>query len=247
MKLKKIASLMLAGVMAVSMLTACGEGNNIDDTQKPTEPDVTPAAGYSATFEGRLSAGANANISMSDSADLNAALKYAMDFAADNHIAWDYNWNNNNTVKFVNPKSIDAGDLGVVATELIKKADSNKEGIVDSWDASDAVEKLLPTTNSGDSQYYKNDNVDVVMLYVVDGGLSTDAAVMEVADDLKEDIENLTRVYQSRNQGGAPDSGKHTATQYTYTGSVSADTITLDANHGKSVTFVAVEIVRELA
>ena len=245
MKLKKILSLAAAGVMAVSMLTACG--SNTIDEQPPVDNggDTTPAAGYSATFEGRLSAGANANISMSDSADLNAALKYAMDFAADNHIAWDYNWNHNNTVQFVNPKG--GSDLGVVATELIKKADSKKEGIVNSWVASTAVEKLLPVTDDSESMYYKNDDVDVVMLYVVDGGLSTDAAVMEVADDLNEDIENLTRIYQSQNQGGTPDSGKHTATQYTYTGSVSADTITLDANHGKSVTFVAVEIVRELA
>ena len=244
MKLKKIASLALAGVMAVSMLTACG--SNAIDEQPPVDNggDTTPAAGYSATFEGRLSAGANANISMSDSADLNAALKYAMDFAADNHIAWDYNWNHNNTVQFVNPKG--GSDLGVVATELIKKADSNKEGIVNSWDASEAVKNLLPVTDSSKSMYYKNDDVDVVMLYVVDGGLSTDAAVMEVADDLNEDIENLTRIYQSQVETDV-DTGKHTATQYTYTGSVSADTITLDANHGKSVTFVAVEIVRELA
>ena len=244
MKLKKIASLALAGVMAVSMLTACG--SNAIDEQPPVDNggDTTPAAGYSATFEGRLSAGANANISMSDSADLNAALKYAMDFAADNHIAWDYNWNHNNTVQFVNPKG--GSDLGVVATELIKKADSNKEGIVNSWDASEAVKNLLPVTDNSKSMYYKNDDVDVVMLYVVDGGLSTDAAVMEVADDLNEDIENLTRIYQSKTETDV-DTGKHTATQYTYTGSVSADTITLDANHGKSVTFVAVEIVRELA
>ena len=34
MKLKKIASLALAGVMAVSMLAGCGTTNNIDDTQK---------------------------------------------------------------------------------------------------------------------------------------------------------------------------------------------------------------------
>ena len=33
---------------------------------------------------------------------------------------------------------------------------------------------------------------------------------------------------------------------YHYTGSVSADTITLDANHGMSMTFVAVEVVRHL-
>ena len=39
MKLKKIASLMLAGVMAVSMLTACGEGSSNDNKEdnKPVE------------------------------------------------------------------------------------------------------------------------------------------------------------------------------------------------------------------
>ena len=47
MKLKKIASLMLAGVMAVSMLAGCS-GNTIDDTQKPEEPDVTPSTSADA-------------------------------------------------------------------------------------------------------------------------------------------------------------------------------------------------------
>ena len=39
MKLKKIASLMLAGIMAVSMLTAC-QGTNVDpeDPTNPVEP-----------------------------------------------------------------------------------------------------------------------------------------------------------------------------------------------------------------
>ena len=126
MKLKKIASLALAGVMAVSMLTACGEANNIDDTQKPTEPDVTPAAGYSATFEGRLSALAASNIDMSDSADLNAALKAAMDFAADGHIAQDYVLNYNNKVNFVS--GINNGtDLNQVMLLADRKADADKE------------------------------------------------------------------------------------------------------------------------
>ena len=42
MKLKKIASLALAGIMAVSMLTACGEGGNSGNTE-PENP-VTPAS-----------------------------------------------------------------------------------------------------------------------------------------------------------------------------------------------------------
>ena len=41
MKLKKIASLMLAGIMAVSMLAACGEGNTINEN--PGSSSSTPA------------------------------------------------------------------------------------------------------------------------------------------------------------------------------------------------------------
>ena len=235
MKLKKIASLALAGVMAVSMLTACGEANNIDDTQKPTEPDVTPAAGYSATFENRLSALAASNIDMSDSADLNAALKAAMDFAADGHIAKDYVLNYNNKVNFVS--GIDNGtDLNQVAVELISKADTDKEsmGKTSATKTLDVLNPLSKAVGVG------KDNVDVVMLYVVDGGLSTDAAVMEVADKVNSDIEKLVKTYN-----GTGDMTTHEV-DYNYTGSVSADTITLDANHGMSMTFVAVEVVRHL-
>ena len=235
MKLKKIASLALAGVMAVSMLTACGEANNNDDTQKPTEPDVTPAAGYSATFEGRLSALAASNIDMSDSADLNAALKAAMDFAADNHIAYDYDNKWNNTVTFI-PSTKNGSDLNQVAIELISKADTDKESMT-----KDSAENTLKVLNPLTGANYSKDNVDVVMLYVVDGGLSTDAAVMEVADKVNIEIEKLVKTYNT--------AGTHETTHevdYNYTGSVSAGTITLDADHGKSMTFVAVEVVRHL-
>ena len=44
MKLKKIASLMLAGVMAVSMLTACGSNDGAGNGNNGNEnPDPTPA------------------------------------------------------------------------------------------------------------------------------------------------------------------------------------------------------------
>ena len=235
MKLKKIASLMLAGVMAVSMLTACGDANTTDDTQKPEEPDTTPATGYSAIFESRLSALAASNIDMSDSADLNAALKAAMDFAADNHIAYDYDNKWNNTVTFI-PSTKNGSDLNQVAIELISKADTNKESL-GKKDYITTLKMLNPLTGVA----YDKDDVDVVMLYVVDGGLSTDAAVMEVADKVNIEIEKLVKTYNA-----AGTHGDTHEVDYNYTGSVSADTITLDADHGKSMTFVAVEVVRHL-
>ena len=236
MKLKKIASLALAGIMAVSMLTACDTtSNNNDQPTQPEEP-TTPANGYSATFEDRLSDLADANISMSDSSDLNAALQTAMDFASNSKIAWDYNWDANNTVKFIASSGLD--DQAQVAKELIKGADTDRESMGKAT-ATSTVRVLNPLM--GEVAYDK-DNVDVVMLYAVDGGLSTSAAVMEVADKLDGDIKALVRSYDAAdNQESTHDA------VYTYTGSVSADTITLDADHGKSVTFVAVEIVRALA
>ena len=236
MKLKKIASLALAGVMAASMLAGCNTTSNGND--QPTQPEepTTPATGYSATFEDRLSALADANISMSDSDELNAALQTAMDFASNSKIAWDYNWDANNTVKFIASSGLD--DQAQVAKELIKGADTDRESMGKAT-ATSTVRVLNPLM--GEVAYDK-DNVDVVMLYAVDGGLSTSAAVMEVADKLDGDIKALVRSYDAAdNQESTHDA------VYTYTGSVSADTITLDADHGKSVTFVAVEIVRALA
>ena len=158
-----------------------------------------------------------------------------MDFASDSKIAWDYNWNNKDTVAFV--QSVAGNDLNQVAIELISKADTNKEsmGKTSATTTLDVLNPLSKAVGVG------KDNVDVVMLYVVDGGLSTDAAVMEVADKVNSDIEKLVKSYNT----ATTDASTHEV-DYHYTGSVSADTITLDANHGKSMTFVAVEVVRHL-
>ena len=237
MKLKKIASLALAGVMAVSMLTACGEANNNNDTQKPTEPDVTPAAGYSAIFEDRLSAKSDANISMSDRADLNNALKAALEFSSDAVIADRYDEVlSQGKVYFVDHESGTA--IGQISTELINKADADKESLKKNDEI--GTVKLLNPNFDADSIAYDKDNADIVMLYVVTG-VSAKGAVMEVAESLDDDIDQLVRTYNSIGAVGT------TETLYNYTGSVSAETITLDADHGKSMTFVAVEIVRELA
>ena len=198
--------------------------------------DTTPATGYSATFEGRLSDRGDANISMSDNDALNNALKAAMDFASDSHIAFDYGINYNHKVNFVEGKA-NGTDLNQVAAELIKAADTDKESM--EKDVAEIFNVLNPNDNKDD---YKKDNLDVVMLYVVDGGLSTDAAVMEVADELNKEMEDLVRSYNTKGTNNST-----VENVYTYTGSVSADTITLDADHGKSMTFVAVEIVRKLA
>ena len=77
MKLKKIASLALAGIMAVSMLTACNTVNNGgDDTVVPPAEDTTPT-GYSATILDGTSSNTKSIMTSEDSAMLENAVKAA--------------------------------------------------------------------------------------------------------------------------------------------------------------------------
>ena len=73
MKLKKIASLMLAGIMAVSMLAACGSTTPNTD---PTEP-TTPAAGdFTTTVLNKSSELARDTFTVNDDTKLDDAVAY---------------------------------------------------------------------------------------------------------------------------------------------------------------------------
>ena len=79
MKLKKIASLMLAGIMAVSMLAGCKSGTNTD----PETPDVTPVNGAAAVVNSELDKNKE-KISFTDN---NVITGLMQDYFEENHIA----------------------------------------------------------------------------------------------------------------------------------------------------------------
>ena len=82
MKLKKIASLMLAGIMAVSMLAGCKSGsNNGGANQTPDEP-VSPSSNFTA----EVLAEANPVTQLVLKADTNTKLDQAVVYAAANHV-----------------------------------------------------------------------------------------------------------------------------------------------------------------
>ena len=95
MKLKKIASLMLAGVMAVSMLTACGDNaidNNPgdDDSIDPGINGVSAAVG--ALVKEELGDDYPAYVTFADSAELDKDLQYAVEYAGVMDIMPNYIW-----------------------------------------------------------------------------------------------------------------------------------------------------------
>ena len=228
MKLKKIASLMLAGVMAVSMLAGCQTTSNDQPTQ-PEQP-TTPATGYSATVQGKLSAIAKSKLTLSDDAKLDDALDYAVGFASANKIG-DWYVGHDNMAMIAGDSATSAGD---VTKSVIEAMDAGKDGL--SMANTDAVRNFL----SPDPVDFDDDNVDVVFTYIINGHTNMNNVLELVAEDISTDImDKLSIVY---NNGAGPNS----EVPYYYTGSVSAKTVDLDNSHGVSATFVAVELVRHI-
>ena len=228
MKLKKIASLMLAGVMAVSMLTACDTTSN----EQPTQPEqpTTPATGYSATVQKKLSTIAKAKLTLSDDAKLDDALDYAVGFASPNKIG-DWYINHDDMAIIDTSNNTSAGD---VAEHVIEVMDANKDGL-GKGDASEIKTFLSP-----DPDNFDKDDRDIVFTYIINGHAKMNNVLELVAEDISDKImDELSVVY---NYGG----GNNSEVPYYYTGSVSAKTVDLDDGHGVSATFVAVELVRHI-
>ena len=204
MKLKKIASLLLAGVMAVSMLTACDTTSN----EQPTQPEqpTTPATGYSATVQGKLSTIAKSKLTLSDDAKLDDALDYAVGFASANKIG-DWYVGHDNMAMIAGNSATSAGD---VTKSVIEAMDSGKNGL--NMTNTEDVRKFL----SPDDKNYPNDDVDVVFTYIINGHTNMNNVLELVAEDISKDImDKLSVVY---NVGG----GMNSEVPYYYTGSVSA-------------------------
>ena len=86
MKLKKIASLMLAGIMAVSMLAGCKTASN-NGNGGEGEGEVTPTSTTASVLRENLGGEARRNVTAVSNGDLDAALNSAVaDYCADSTI-----------------------------------------------------------------------------------------------------------------------------------------------------------------
>ena len=253
MKLKKIASLALAGVMAVSMLAGCSTTSNEVPQDPTTPPTTTPVSGKSAVFEAQLSDLADVKITMEDSADLQAALDAAaqnvgsatiIDFTNAIRTAQDgaygvrtianFDQYGNVYVADVNnglpngwgwnqTTNVRAGDLSVVADDM------------DGLSAYNAFNALVPGHKEVADE-------TVTMLFAVDGTVGEDAAVRQVAKVLDYQIGALQIDDDLSTTIGS--FGDHTTLHYSYTGSVCITNRALADNHGMSLNIIAVQITR---
>ena len=241
MKLKKIASLALAGVMAVSMLAGCSTTSvNPEPNPNPGNDEPT-VSGYSQMLYNHLTNAAKKKVTPQDSNDVNDALAAAMKYAAGNTIANSYDWFIDGDTHAVNnsdwrnaPDSLKNG-----AVELINELAAENTLKESVWMAFNVLDP--------DPANYQSDSMNISMLFVADGLKDYDAVMDEVAAWIDQQVQYLEDDYDLPGDfpQDFPDNGGHSMnTDYEYTMSVAADTITLTADHGKSMTFVAVNIAR---
>ena len=235
MKLKKIASLALAGVMAVSMLAGCSTTNG-ETTPDPDEDNgVVTTAGYSKTFEDTLSEYADRRISMSDSAELNAKLNTAIGNVSSSMMT-QFHKVNMDVVDLLNYDFNDHAvawmidDLGGVDVVLSQQ---------------DAFEALVPKPG----ELVEDSNLDktVVMLFAVDNAVDENAAVKQIANKLDADIRSLYNDNDSTDETVFVNENDHTTLNYTYTGSVSVASKNWVDVTTVGMHFVAVQINRVAA
>jgi len=228
MKLKKFASLLLAGVMAVSMLTACGD-NISDDTNGDDNTNTTPAVTYSSTFGAALKdqAAVDGKITMADNAELTANLNKAIEKLSAATIMRFYNDVDNNYVQRtavnINKTTMGAKDLDAIVADM--------DAVSETGAFSD-VKDMLGDFDEANKPW---EDKTVTMLFAVDSTVSANAAVAEVAAELNDEIGEL-----AINNVGNTNDQMH----YSYTGSVSVATKTLTENHGMGMHIVAVQITR---
>ena len=174
MKLKKIASLMLAGVMAVSMLAGC-QNANVDPEEPTDEPDVVVSDATNMLYS-ELSGSAKAMVTATANADLDKALQNA----ADKY--WDYN----STAKI---------------DKLIDVSNENRDNHGRTWQAAGALKSAMGADYtkigmpSEHDCFWNNDTSkkSMVTLYVVDAS-DSDAYVMEMlADEIDNAITHLPK------------------------------------------------------
>ena len=173
---------------------------------------------------------------MVDSTDLDDALKSAMSYVAGSSIASAYNWNLISTLKCVNWGTTYVSNDAMLEAALADMIDSMKAENVVSAAINDTFDVLDPYVNTDDER--RDDDRNITLMYVIDGKVGYDSVMKQVASQLSHEILALKTDYR--------EGGINTVLDYNYDVSVSADTITLDADHGKSVTVVAVNVARIL-
>ncbi len=239
MKLKNVVSLALAGIMAVSMLTACGEGDSNSTVTPPV--DNTTSTGLSAQLGAEASDLTNSKVTFADSTALNNALKHAVGNIGDRSISQAF-IRGINDVTYLGDLQV-WGAVSAAVGVLEDDMDVNVDMIATNRPVvADGVAATVNGLNPSNAQYDEN-NYNTVMLFAVDSGVEMTNIIEQLSDLIDDDMDDLVTSF---NVDDKNNDNQHEVS-YHYTCSVASTSKTfVDADTTFGVTFVAVEINRVL-
>ena len=225
MKLKKIASLMLAGVMAVSMLTACG-GNTVNEPEQPNQPEEPGITGFAASVNDELSTKVYNTVHFGSDATLTAALN-SIASKLNSHIL-------DNDAGFV--VDVDAQDFrSLMNVGVNNSLTSYQNDRTDEFGMDDPTNHA-DIRNYGDNNgrvdywsFFKNDTTDtttVADLVVIRGDLTQTGLAKRVAQYLSQLV----------NSGRMPLNNNNGSHKYDYTGNI--DVVKVDNAGGNFSSYV---------
>ena len=236
MKLKKIASLMLAGVMAVSMLTACNTTSNDNDDNQDDDIVIPVNDSFAVDINNELNTAQKNTLTITADSELEALLNKVADKFDDHSlqitkgdVVTSFVLDSQSTV----PQ--DARHLMGLKDDASLTTAVNGIGVASSW-APDGWNSVQNAGNYVWKYFGENDSTETTLDFiVVDGGQTEEGLAHEVADQLK------ALMTENRMPGEAVVATKDY--DYDYTGHVAS--IKLDNLRGdESFYVVAVEITK---
>ena len=252
MKLKKIASLALAGVMAVSMLTACDTTSNTPEGPNGGDDVITtPVNDMTSAFQLEMSEKAKMKVNMSYSSDLQDDLAFAagevsyatiLDFCTAVRTAGTFFGGVRTVANFDKSGNVYVADVNNGQWAVLDRVTTNKlagdlsvaAADMSALNVKNAFDELIPGTNELDDE-------TVTMLFVVDDTIGEANAVKQVGklvnsyfEKLRIDDDNLSDVRPGNDA---------TTFHYVYNGSVAIENKSIDS-HDMGVNLIAVEITR---
>ena len=252
MKLKKIASLMLAGIMAVSMLAACdGQTINNGNNGEENGPTTTDLSGEVLNILNDRDVTVPEYVTFKNDTALDAALKFAAGSAG---------------VMDVMPEYLASDTLVDVATDVYNNL-ANKVGVTESsdgdriWNTDIGSYAELVYAEKQDS--YKIDDAVSVHMAAVSGAIGEDNVKEQIADyieTLPEYLYSIIPTDDDEEELGGNFVHNYTVSISTYTKTVNSSVggaLDVDGNlpgttvngifggaNDPSVTFVAIQVVR---
>ena len=235
MKLKKIASLMLAGIMAVSMLTACDTTSNDNDDNQDDDIVIPVDDSFAVDINNELNTAQKNTLTITADSDLEALLNKVADKFDDHslqitagEVVTAFVLDSQSTVPQDARHLMGLKDDASLTTAV-------NGGVASSW-APDGWNSVKNAGNYVWKYFGENDSTETTLDFiVVDGGQTEEGLAHEVADQLK------ALMTEHRMPGEAKVGTKDY--DYDYTGHVAS--IKLDNLRGdESFYVVAVEITK---